>query len=63
MIQLGGKYCTVLLYSKVQTGNNFPNNCPSQTGLKQGNSFSQLLFNFALKYAIMKVKENMMGLK
>jgi hypothetical protein len=31
-----------------------------KNGLKQGDAFSQLLFNFALEHATMKVQENQM---
>jgi hypothetical protein len=36
---------------------------PVQNGLKQGDALLQLIFNFALKYAITKAQENQMGLK
>jgi hypothetical protein len=35
----------------------------SKIGLKQGNALSSLLFKFALEYAILKVRENQVGMK
>jgi hypothetical protein len=36
---------------------------PIQTGLKQGDALTPLLFNFAVEYAIMKMQKNQVGLK
>ena len=36
---------------------------PNRNGLKQGDSLSPLLFNFAIEYAIKRVQENQDGFK
>ena len=36
---------------------------PTKNGLKQGDTLSPLLFNFALKYIIKRVQVNQEGLK
>jgi hypothetical protein len=36
---------------------------PIRDGLKQGDAFSPLLFNFTLGYAIRRVLENQVGMK
>jgi hypothetical protein len=45
-------------YSKVRTSKNLSDALHIQNGLKQGDNLSPLLYNFTLKYAIMKVEEN-----
>jgi hypothetical protein len=38
-------------------------NFPTQNGLKQGDAFPPICFNFSLQYAIRKVQENQVGLE
>jgi hypothetical protein len=50
------KMCLNEIYSKVYIGKYLSHNFPIQNGLKEGETLSPLLFNFALEYAIRKVQ-------
>jgi hypothetical protein len=49
------KMCLNETYSQVHIGIHLSDSFPVQYGLKQGNAFAPLLFNFDLGYAIRKV--------
>ena len=57
------KLCLTETYSRVRLGNNLSDIFPIRNGLKQGDSLSPLLFNFALECAIRRVHVNQIGLK
>ena len=50
-------------YSRVRLGKNLPDMFLLRNGLKQGDALSPLLFNFALEYAIRRIRVNQDGLK
>jgi hypothetical protein len=57
------RMCLNETYTRVCICKYFSDNFPIQSGLKQGDALSPLLFNSALEYAIRKMGENQVGLK
>jgi hypothetical protein len=57
------KMCSNETYSRVNIGKNLSDKFPIQNGLKQGDTLSPLLFNFAFKYTLRRVQENEVVLK
>jgi len=50
-------------YSRVRVSKNVSYKFPVRNGLKQGDTLSPMLFNFALEYTIRRVQVNQDGLK
>ena len=57
------KMCLTETYSRVPVGKNLSEMFPIRNGLKEGDTLSPLLFNFALEYAIKRVQVIQDGLK
>jgi sorting nexin-29 len=57
------KMCLNETYRKFHIGKHLSDSFPIQNGLKQGDTISPLLFNFALEYDIRKFQESQAGLK
>jgi hypothetical protein len=50
-------------YSKGRIGKHLSDKFSIQNGLKQGDTLSPLLFNFALEYSISKAQKKQVGMK
>ena len=57
------KMCPTGTYIRAWVGKNLSGMIPTRNGLKQGDTLSSLLFNFALKYGIRSGQLNQKGLK
>jgi hypothetical protein len=57
------KMCQNEMYSRVLVSKHLSDIFPIRNGLKQGGALSPLLFNFALEYAIKRVRVKEDGLK
>jgi hypothetical protein len=55
--------CMTETYIRIRVRKNLSDMFPIRNGLKQGDALSSLFSNFALKYAIRRVKLNQEGLK
>jgi hypothetical protein len=60
---LPNEICLNETYIKFRICKHLSDSFPIQSGLKQGDALSPLLFNFALEHAITKVQENQVELK
>jgi len=50
------KVCLTEMYSSVRVGKNLSDMFLSKNGLKQGDALSPFFFNFALEYAVRRIR-------